>query len=278
MASAKDIWVIQSPKTMAIGEAQAHSWDFVSVGTPGAVNSEKCYDASGAEQAALLTGATSIVGTGVLGKLFTPTTAGNHRLVMSVTISGNTVFSSMDVTVFDVKPVAGAITSGSYGSILGVASLVPKHANRAGLFDDTTRPSGTYIATLIDQTSALLNSILAEAGFTTPVTNTTVKPMLDLFVNQEVAAMVEGINGSGRYGPTTNERKGGSKGRFEIMLDSVRAFVEGSKNGMERMGASRTYNAASGVLFREMDESGDDVPPLFQREAFGETYQQWDRD
>lgn len=283
MADAKDIWVIQSPKAMAKGEAHAYTFDFTDVGdgtAPSSVNWMKAYDYAGTDQTAtVLGGATSLVGYFVTGMMFTPGSAtspvGNWRLVMSVQISGNTVYSAMDVAVFDPVPAQGTITTGSYGAVAQVAALVPKHANRAGTFDDTTRPSGTYLATLIDQVSALLNSILAENGFSIPVTDTSVKPMLDLFVNQEVAAIVEGINGSGRYGATTGERKGGTKGRFEIMLDSVKAFVAGNKIGMERLGADRSYSTASSIIFRSSDEQGDDVDPLFQRKMFGEVSRDW---
>ena len=161
-----------------------------------------------------------------------------------------------------------SISVRSYGSTADVATLVPRHANQSVIFDTTTRPTLATVEGQINQVSGILNSMLAEAGFDIPVSQADVKLALDLFVNQEVAAIVEGINGSGRFGPTT--KQGGSKGRFTLILDDVKAFIEGNKVGFERMGASRSYDVTSGVGFRDTDEAGDETFPLFQRKAYGD--------
>jgi hypothetical protein len=162
----------------------------------------------------------------------------------------------------------------SYGSTAGVAALVPRWAGTAGDFTPSTRPSLAYVESLVDSVSAMLNAMLAEAGFTVPVTAASVVLALDLFVNEEVAAICDGINGSGRFGPTS--KAAGNKGRFALLLDDVKAFVAGQAVGFERMGAVRAYTISSGIGYRNTDESGRATAPIFQRAAFGNVFQDWD--
>jgi len=165
-----------------------------------------------------------------------------------------------------------------YGDAANVASLTPRHANASGVFDGTTRPTITYVSTMLTQVSAALNSILAEYGFSTPITaddSDDVKYLLDLFANEEVAAMVEGINGSGRFGPTTKAPH--KRGRWAVIMDDARSFVDGQAIGFERLGCTRTQPQLYGLTYRQYDESGDEVVPLTQREGFGEDYVNWDK-
>ena len=279
MASAKDNWVVQSPKAMATGEALAYTFDFTDVGTPASIVSVKAYKADGVEVDSTLSGSESLAGNIVTFKLFTPTLSENHRLVCVVIISGNTVTSILDVAVFDPTPdLSGvAVGSESYGTPAGVAVWVPKFSNRAGAFDDTTNPTLSQVAAFIDQISSILNAGLATVGFAVPVTEPTVTPMLVSFVEQEVAAMVEGVNGSGRLGPQALRRRGGGSSRYEMLNAEVLAFIAKVAIGMEEQGASRTRNITTGLGFRDVDESGDMPEPLFQREGFGEKYKSWDQ-
>ncbi len=278
MADASDLWVIQGAQVMGIGESKTFSVDFTRLGTPSpSPLTMNAYDAAGTDTPTTLGGSMSVAGTVVTLQEFTPNALGVWRLVIKVDILGNDAFGVLDVAVVAVIPVTAAVASGSYGTLDGVAALAPRNANRGGAFDDTTRPTGAQVAAFIDQVSSIVNTMLAQHGFTTPVTDADVLPALRLFVNQEVAAMVEGVNGSGRFGPTIEGRRaGGRKSRFQIILDDVATFIAEFKIGLEQMGATRRRNLASGTGFRDTDESGDSTHPLFQREAFGETYRNWD--
>ena len=161
------------------------------------------------------------------------------------------------------------LDANSYGSIAGVQALVPNYNLTSG-----TRPTTAQAESWIDSVSGILNSILAEAGFTIPVTDDDVKDALDFFVNQEVASICEGVNGSGRFGPTS--KAVGKQGRFSLMLEDVKAFVEGNKAGFERLGAVRSYDVTSSIAYRDTDESGEAVVPLFERKAFGNLDREWD--
>ncbi len=159
-----------------------------------------------------------------------------------------------------------AIDANSYGSTDGVAALTPRYANASGVFDATTRPILTTVEGLIDQLSGILNTMLAEQGFTIPISQTTCKLALDMFVNEEAAAVVEGINGSGRFGPTV---KVPNKGRFMLIMDDVQGFIAANAAGFERLGATRAFKFTDGIAFRDSDEAGDETFPIFERKSFG---------
>ena len=167
-----------------------------------------------------------------------------------------------------------AITANSYGTLAGVGVLVPKWSDD-GAFANSTRPVFGTVENWINQISGLVNSMLAQAGFTVPITDTDVKDQMIFFVEQEVAAVVEGINGFGRFGPTS--KTGGRKGRFALLVEDVQTFIEAHKAGMESLGADRATNEADAIGFLETDQSGDEVAPIFQREAFGNSFRDWDK-
>lgn len=156
----------------------------------------------------------------------------------------------------------------SYGTVATVATLTPRFANGSGAFDATTRPTITTVESQIDQVSALLNTVLAEQGFSVPVSQADCLLMLAMFVTEEVAAIVEGINGSGRFGPG-QPAKGSGKGRFALIMGDVETFVSANANGMERLGATRTQSLMEGIAYRDTDESGAATFPIFQRKSFG---------
>lgn len=166
------------------------------------------------------------------------------------------------------------ISADSYGSVTGVADLVPRYATETGTFDTATRPTLSQVETYIDEVSAIVNVILAGEGFTTPVTESTVVMMLDLFVNQEVASIAEGVNGSGRFGP--RDKTGTGANRFSLILKDFNTFIKDTAVGIERMGAARSYSLIDGVGYRDKDINGQSVVPMFQREDFDRTFENSD--
>ncbi len=166
-----------------------------------------------------------------------------------------------------------ALATNSYGDLNEIAALVPRRGSPVSTFDNNTRPTITQLESIVDQVSAVVNAILAQAGFSIPVTDADAVLMLDLFVNQEAAAIVEGINGSGRFGPTAKKAVGG---RFAIITADVKDLILEQAVGLERLGATRTYDPIAGIGYRSTDNSGDDVSPIFQREAFGNSFTEWD--
>src|SRR5512139_3361593 len=105
--------VTQSPKTMAIGESIAWTFDFSDIGTPASLTSFLAYDATGTDKSSdVLTGSSSITGDVVTGKIFTPASAQTYRLACKVVISGNTVIGTLDVNVVPAAPAQTTVTNG----------------------------------------------------------------------------------------------------------------------------------------------------------------------
>ncbi len=164
------------------------------------------------------------------------------------------------------------VGANSYGSAPGVASYVPRYANGSATFDTNTRPKLAQIETFIDQISSLVNAILASNGFKVPISQADAKPAITIFVEQEVAAIAEGINGSGRFGPTT---KTPNKSRFQIIMEDISAFILEHADGFENLGAERDQPTGTEILTRGVDAAGKESFPVFQREAFGNVFENW---
>jgi hypothetical protein len=167
------------------------------------------------------------------------------------------------------------ILPNSYGTAAGVAALRPIYT-KAGAFDTTTNPALATVENLVDQVSAMLNSMLSSAGFTVPVTQSDAVLMLTMFVEAEVADVVDGIRGVGKFGPADKKTAGTS--RFTLLLDDVSAFVKGNKIGLQRMGVPMPNSIFSEIATRSTDNAGDATDPIFQRKAFGNVFDNWDRE
>ena len=167
-----------------------------------------------------------------------------------------------------------AISANSYGSVTGVGALTPRWSGANNDFVETDRPTLATVESHIDQVSSALNVALAQSGFEIPITQVDCLGLLAFFVNEECAAIVEGLNGSGRFGPSV--RNPGSRRRMLIIAKDVADFVEAYADGFEDLGATRTRGIADGLNARTTNDGGDDIVPLFQREAFGNSPINWD--
>jgi len=167
-----------------------------------------------------------------------------------------------------------AILTNSYGSLQNVASRTPRRAE-GGTFTVATKPTDLQVENFLDEISALLNSMMARHGFVIPVTQADVKLVITGFVCDEVAAIVEGVNGSGRFGPQSKSKLA-SKSKFALVMDDVTAFLEINAFGFEAMGATRTTSIGSQLSYRNINEAGDAIEPIFQRTQFGNSFENWD--
>ena len=116
----------------------------------------------------------------------------------------------------------------TYGTAVGVAAFTPRYANAAGRFDATTTPRLAQVTEWLTQVSAMLNVALAGYNVTTPVTEADVTPMLDAFTNAQVAGMVRGVNGQGKFAekPTTADEM------LLIIGDAAAAWVKRNIGGL----------------------------------------------
>lgn len=160
-----------------------------------------------------------------------------------------------------------------YATPDSVAALVPRWANTSGYFDATTRPTMGQVARWLGEVSGMVNVILANSGFAVPVTEMNSRMMLDLFVASEVASIADGVNGSGKFGQTLKQN---NRSRFSIIVEDFRSFLGEISFGMAELGSSQSASSLGSFGFREIDNSGNETAPLFQREQFGETYDRTD--
>ena len=124
----------------------------------------------------------------------------------------------------------------AYGSLGEVAAFVPRYADQFGHFTTTTRPTLTQVTAWLEQVSGILDAYLSSKGYATPITEANLLAALNLFTSEEVAAMVEGANGSGRFGPTAPDQR--AQSRFAIIRMDVMNFIDSLLIGNETMAGS----------------------------------------
>ena len=124
----------------------------------------------------------------------------------------------------------------AYGSLDEVAAFVPRYADQFGNFTTTTRPTLVQVTAWLEQVSGILDAYLSSKGYATPITEANLLAALNLFTSEEVAAMVEGANGSGRFGPTAPNQR--AQSRFAIIRMDVMNFIDSLLIGNETMAGS----------------------------------------
>ena len=169
------------------------------------------------------------------------------------------------------------LLTSSYGDTDEIAAFVPRYANESKKFDVTTTPTLLEVESFCDQISAVINGMLAQEGFDIPLTVADSKLVMDFFVNSEVAAIVEGVNGGGRFGPSSKAM--GKKGRWAVIYEDVEAYIKGQVKALQLFGEIMTSDIADNIGYRGTDEAGDDTFPIYQRKAFGgEHFTNWDKE
>ena len=151
-----------------------------------------------------------------------------------------------------------------YGTAAGVALIARKYANSSQAFDGSTVPTLTQVNTWLDEVCAELNASLADARFTIPITATAVTPMLDRFVNAQVARMVEALHLSHRAGPVVSGARNNAVTVNDVLAAipaAVDAFVRQRAGGIEAMGAGRgtTQITVGSVAMIRTDAYSDDI-------------------
>ena len=154
----------------------------------------------------------------------------------------------------------------SYGSVAGVAALAGIYTD-SGSFSATTRPAEATVESWIDNVSGIVNALLAEAGFSIPISQTDSVLMLDAFVEEAVADLCHYANGAGRFYAERVIERGYST--MQIITRDFAGWLESHAIGLENLGATRTTSKVGAVGYRDSDEDGNDVDPLFTRKGFG---------
>ena len=168
-----------------------------------------------------------------------------------------------------------AIRSNSYGSTDAIGSLCPLYATATGTkFDTSTQPTLAQVEAYVDQISAVVNTLLAEQGFSIPVLQVEAKLALDLFVNQESAHYAEYANGAGPFVPQVGQMR--TESPQLIILRDAERFIMEHAGGLELLGATRTRSQTYGLQCRTTDDSGNTLQPPFQLEQMGHSITDWD--
>ena len=124
-----------------------------------------------------------------------------------------------------------ALSANSYGTTEKAAGLVPRYAAASGDFDTSTNPTKARVEGMIDRVSGLVNAYLKSLGFSVPLTNADNVLAMENIVMESVAVMVEGVNGSGRYAPTSKAIAG--RGMWAVLNDEIMAYLDAIAEGLE---------------------------------------------
>ena len=124
----------------------------------------------------------------------------------------------------------------AYGTAAEVAAFAPRYADSSGEFSLATRPTLARVDAWLVQVSGVLDTYLASKNYAVPITDAAFLAALNMVPSEEVAAIVEGANGSGRFGPTAPDQRG--QGRFAIIRQDVMDFIDSLLVGNEAQAGS----------------------------------------
>lgn len=156
----------------------------------------------------------------------------------------------------------------SYGNALGVGGYCRNLAS-SGAFTTSTNPSVGTVETWLEQISAMLDSALAVKGFVVPMTNPNAVNAAAVIVEQIVADMAKGANSTGRFFADKALESGRSM--WAMIAEDMLAWVEMMAAGLEEMGAARGDTNENTIGYK----TGDIAFPIFQRDAYGNKFTDW---
>lgn len=167
-----------------------------------------------------------------------------------------------------------AVGSNSYATAAKVADEVPRYTDTSTReFTASTRPSESQVESYIDRISGVLNLYLAKEDFVIPITQSDAVLACEAIVIDSVVDMCHAANSAGRFYRDKNLR---GEPPFRILRKEISEWVEENATGFERLGATRTTSNAEQISYRDEDEGDDDTFPIFQRNAFGNKFTDWD--
>lgn len=159
------------------------------------------------------------------------------------------------------------IGANSYGSVAEVEALTGRYTFE-GSYDNSTRPTLTQVEKFIDRVSALLNLLLAEAGYSIPITQADAALVCDEFVVEQAVQLCHGANGAGPFAPGSEQLRG--RTAFEIISREAAEFVEKHAPGFAFLGATRERDMTYGLQATLTDTDGEDLEKMFSREDWPE--------
>ena len=172
------------------------------------------------------------------------------------------------------------IAADSYGTPEGVAALSGTWTESGGFFDadppyaEASDPSLTSVVSWIDEVSAILNTALGNHGFKTPLSSAKSKKAADLIVNRIVSDLVDYAKSKGRFISAGFQK--GTLSIFQAIVNDVDAWIGLYAPGLEANGDERSGTSIR-IGYKSVDDSGKEVSAIFQRKAFGNVFEDWDK-
>lgn len=163
-----------------------------------------------------------------------------------------------------------SIGTRSYGTVSDVEALCRAYTDY-GRFTGSTIPTRAQVESMIDQVSSLCNVSLAAQGFTVPVSQADSKRSIDSLVNQLVSDLTHAANTSGRFF-TERSLTGGLSIWSQIRKD-IDDWVVMSATGLTTLGADRANSSQLTIGYRDGNDDGSQVNPLFTRDQYGSDVQ-----
>jgi len=154
----------------------------------------------------------------------------------------------------------------SYGSAEEVAALTRRFTAN-GSYTTSTIPTLTQVESFIDTVSAWINNSLARNGFAVPVTQADVKLILAGMAVEAVGDLVQAANSAGRFFTEKALERGLEP--YRTLRREISDSIDQQAAGFEALGAQRAEGKLGQIAFRDSDEDGNKVEPLFQRKGFG---------
>lgn len=158
------------------------------------------------------------------------------------------------------------VGANSYGNADDVAALTRRFTAN-GSFTTSTIPTLAQVEGFLDTMSAWLNVCLARNGFKVPVTQADAKEVLAGMAVEAAGDLVQAANSSGRFFTEKALERGLDP--LRILRRELSEAIDQQSVGFEALGAERTEGKLGSIAYRDSDEDGDEVQPLFQRKGFG---------
>ena len=159
-----------------------------------------------------------------------------------------------------------APNANAYGTVAQVAAFTRRLTN-GGAYDVATNPTVAQVESWLNQISGTVNILLVEKGFAVPVTQADAKLSLESIVVAAVADLCWAANSAGRFYTERALERGVSPN--SVISREIAAWIEEHSAGFEAIGVTRSSANSGRIGYREGDDAGNDVSPLFGRNAYG---------
>lgn len=165
------------------------------------------------------------------------------------------------------------VGANSYGAASDVAALTELYTS-SGSYTTGTIPTLAQVEGWIDQVSAILNAALAGQGFVVPLTQADSVLAVKSYVIQAAVDLAHAANSAGRFFTDQALQRGVNP--MSAIRKEILDWVEMFADGLSALGAARSSTTGAGEIgFRDANDNGDAVPAIFQRDAFGNSFQDW---